>query len=109
MVNEYNNEYHSTIKMKPVYVKSRTYIDSIKEINDKDSEFKIGDIVGLSQCKNIFEKGYTLNQSEEVFAIEKIKNIVLWTYVINELNGVEIVNFYENKLQKKNKSKRIQN
>ena len=28
-VNEYNNTYHSTIKMKPVDVKDNTYIDSI--------------------------------------------------------------------------------
>ena len=30
--------------MKPVDVKSSTYIDSRKEINDKDPKFKIGDI-----------------------------------------------------------------
>ena len=33
IVNKYNNTYHSTIKMKPVDVKSSTYIDSSKEIN----------------------------------------------------------------------------
>ena len=30
IVNKYNNTYHSTIKMKPVDVKSTTYIDSSK-------------------------------------------------------------------------------
>ena len=44
-VNKYNNTYHCTIKMKPVDVKSSTYIDSSKEINNKDPRFKIGDIV----------------------------------------------------------------
>ena len=39
--NKYNNTCHSTIKMKPVDIKSNTYIDSSKEINDKDSRFKI--------------------------------------------------------------------
>ena len=38
--NKCNNAYHSTIKMKPVDVKSNTYIDSIKEIN-KDLKFKV--------------------------------------------------------------------
>ena len=33
IVNKYKNTYHSTIKMKPVDVKSSTYIDSSKEIN----------------------------------------------------------------------------
>ena len=33
--------------------------------------------------------------------IKKIKNIVTWTYVINDLNGEEIIGtFYENELQK---------
>ena len=32
IVNKYNDTYHSPIKMKPVDVKSSTYIDSSKEI-----------------------------------------------------------------------------
>ena len=32
IVKKYNNIYHSIIKMKPVDVKSNTYIDSSKEI-----------------------------------------------------------------------------
>ena len=45
IVNEYNNTYHRTIKMKPVDVKDNTYIDFGKEVNDKDPKFKIGDHV----------------------------------------------------------------
>ena len=77
IVNKYNNTYHSTIKMKPVDVKSNTYIDSSKEINDKDPKFKIGDIVRISKYKNIFAKGYTPNWSEEVLMVKKVKNTVL--------------------------------
>ena len=33
------------MKMKPVYVKSNTYIESSKEINNKDPKFKISDSV----------------------------------------------------------------
>ena len=36
IVNEYNNRYHRTIKMKPVAVKYNTYIDFKKKIKDKD-------------------------------------------------------------------------
>ena len=43
IVNKYNNTYHSTIKIKPVDVKSNTYIDFSKEINNKDPKFKIGE------------------------------------------------------------------
>ena len=74
IVNKYSNTYHSTIKMKPVDVKSNTYINSSKEINDKDPKFKIGDIVRISKCKNIFAKGYVPNWSEEVFVIRKVKS-----------------------------------
>ena len=45
IVNKYNNTYHSTTNMKPVNVKSNTYIDSSKEINNEDPKFKIGDFV----------------------------------------------------------------
>ena len=46
-VNEYNNAYHITIKMKPIDVKDNTYIDSIKEVNDEDRKFKVGDHVRI--------------------------------------------------------------
>ena len=96
IVGEYNNTYHRTIKMKPVDIKDNTSIDLEKEVNDKDPKFKVGDHVRISKYKNIFAKGYTPNWSEEVFVISKIKNTVPWTYVINDLNGEEIIGtFYE--------------
>ena len=64
IVNKCNNAYDSTIKMKPVDVKSNIYINTSKEINDKDPKFKIGDIVRISKYKNIFAKGYVPNWSE---------------------------------------------
>ena len=72
IVNKYNNTYHITIKLKPVDVKSSTYIDSSKEINDKNPKFKIGDTVRISKYKNVFAKGYTPNWSEEVFVIQSV-------------------------------------
>ena len=43
------------------------------------------------------------NWSEEVFVIKKVKNTVPWTYVINDLNGEEIIGtFYKKELQKTN-------
>ena len=79
-VNKYNST-NRTIKMKAVEVKSNTYINnSSEEINNKDSKFKIGDIVRISKYKNIFAKGYAPNWSEGVFLIKKVKNTVLWMY-----------------------------
>ena len=73
IVNEYSNTYR-TIKMKPVDVKNNT-INIDKEVNDKDPKFEIGDYVRISKYKNIFAKGYTVNWSEEVLVISKVKNI----------------------------------
>ena len=101
IVDEYNNTYHTTITMKPIDVKDNTYINTSKEINNKDPKFKVGDYVRISKYKNIFAKGYMPNWSEEVFVIKKVKNTIPWTYVINDLNGEEIIGtFYEKELQK---------
>ena len=106
IVCEYNNIYHGTIKMKPVDVKDYTYIYLKKEVNDKDPKFKVGDHVRISKYKNIFAKRYKPNWSEEVFVIRKVKNTVPWTYIINDLNGGEIIGtFYEKELQKANHEK----
>ena len=61
IANGYNNKHQSTIEMKPVDIKSNRYIDSNKEIKNKDPEFKNRDIVKISKYKNIFAKGYTPN------------------------------------------------
>ena len=46
--------------MKPADVKTNTYIDSSKEINDKTQKFKIGDIAIISKYNIIFAKVYKL-------------------------------------------------
>ena len=69
IVNEYNNTYHTTIKMKPIDIKDNTYINTANEINNKDLKFKVGDRVRISKYKSIFAKGYTPNWSEEIFVI----------------------------------------
>ena len=100
IVNKYNDTVHRTTKMKPIYVKDNTYVDSKKF---KDPKFKVGDHVRISKYRNIFGKGYTPNWSEEVFIVSKIKNTVPWTYVINNLNSEEIIGtFYQKELQKTN-------
>ena len=82
--------------IKPVDVKDNTYIDFSKEANDKDPKFKVDDHVRISKYKNI-------NWSEEDFVTKKVKKAVPWTYVLNDLNGEEIIGtFHETVLQKTN-------
>ena len=61
IVNEYNNTYHTKIKMKPIDVKDNTYIAFDREFNDKGPKFNVVDHVRISKYKNILAKGYTPN------------------------------------------------
>ena len=79
IVNKHNNIYR-IIKMKPVDVKSNTYIKSGKEINNKDPKFKIGDTIRISKYQNIFTKGYVPDWSKEVFVIKNVKNTMPWCH-----------------------------
>ena len=55
IVNKYNNT-HTTIKMKPVDVKSSTYIDFDKENNKEGLIFKVGDHVRTSKYKHFCKR-----------------------------------------------------
>ena len=76
MVNEYNNTYHRTIKMKPVEVKDNTYIDFKNEVNDKDPKFKVGYHVRTSKYRT-------------------------WTYVINGLIVKKLLEVFMKKSYKR--------
>ena len=58
VVNKCNNTYHRTIKMKPVDVKSSTYIDFDKENNKEGPKFKVGDHVKILKyfCNRLCSK-----------------------------------------------------
>ena len=81
--------------MKPVDVKSNTYIDSSKEKMKMIKILNLTFVILLEyQNTKIF---FQTVWSEGVFVIKKVKITVPWTYVINDLNGEEIVEtFYEN-------------
>ena len=105
IINAYNNTYHREIKMKSVAVNPSPYIEFDKRNNDKDPKFKIGDFARISKYKNIFEKVYVPNWSEEFFVITKVKNTVGWTCVISDINGQEIVVIFCKRGLKKAKRK----
>ena len=83
----YNNIYHSTIKSKLVDVKSSTYIEFSKEIDNKDPKFKIDDIVRISKRKKHFCKRLCSKLIWGSFYHKKVKNTVQWTYVISDVKG----------------------
>ena len=48
IVSKCNNTYHKTINMRPLDVRSSTYIDFDKRNNKEDPEYKVGDHVRIS-------------------------------------------------------------
>ena len=108
LVNEYNNKYHSTIKMFPIEGSKKINEKKIKNIYNfdktkKPGKFRIGDRVRLSLEKNIFEKSYETNWTEEIFEIYDIKYSNVPYYYLKDLNGEKIKgSFYEQELQKTN-------
>ena len=103
IVDKYNNTVHRSIKMKPIEVTSDSHAEYNEDSNVTKTKFKVGDHVRISKYKNIFAKGYSQNWSEKVFVVSEIKDTVLWSCVISDLNGEPITGcFYEKELQKTN-------
>ena len=63
IVTKSDNTCSSTIKIKPVDVKSSTYID-LDKINKENLRFKVGGHVRMSKYKNIFANGYVQDWSD---------------------------------------------
>ena len=106
LVDNYNNKYHSTIKITPVEASKKINEKKIKNIYNfektkKPSKFKIGDKVRISLEKNIFEKGYETNWTQEIFVIYDIKYSNVPYYYLKDLNNEKLKGtFYEQELQK---------
>ena len=78
-------------------------LNTMKIPMKKNAKFKVGDCVGISRYINIFDKGCTQNWPEEIFVV---RNTVLWTYLISNLNGAPITEtFYEKELPKTSQEK----
>ena len=100
VVNKYNNTVHRTIKRKPIDVRSDSYAEYNEDSNATKPKFKVGDHVRISLH---FSKGCSKNCSVEVCVVSKIKDTILWTYMISNLNGGKIDgSFYGKKSQKTN-------
>ena len=107
LVNEYNNSYHRSIKMKPTLASKKSDENIVRnnlynfKITNKKPKFTIGDRVRVSLLKNTFEKSYTSNWSEEIFIIDDVKTSNVHYYFLKDLNREKIYGiFYEQELLK---------
>ena len=93
LVDKYNDKYHRTIKMTPIQASKKINEKKIRNIynfentTNKIGKFKIGDRVRISLEKNIFEKSYETNWTEEIFIIYDIKYSNVPFYYLKHLNG----------------------
>ena len=95
IVNKYNSTVHRSIKMKLVDVTTDSYAEYNEDSNEKYPKLKVGDHVRISKYEKNFAKGFTQNWSEDVCVFTKIKDTVLWTYVISDLSSEKITSFYQ--------------
>jgi hypothetical protein len=110
LVHSYNNTVHSSIGMKPVDVNSENDSEVRERLYGQDLflydrvvkyKFKVGDKVRISKLKNVFEKGYFPNWTQEIFAVSACINRKPPVYRVKDERGDEIQGtFYAEELQK---------
>ena len=109
ILKQYNNTKHSSIKMTPVEASKKSNEGTVyfnlygdTETLKHKPKFKVGDKVRISKYKrNVFDKGYTPNWTEEAFIVDKIQYTNPFTYKLKDLNDEEIQgSFYEPELLK---------
>jgi hypothetical protein len=113
LVAGYNSSYHSSIKMAPNEVNASNESDVRDtlfppETRAKPAKFKVGDSVRITRQKTIWQKGYEMGWSYEIFYISEIKQTNPKTYAIKGYNSEVIKgSFYEEELQLVDKSSDI--
>ena len=108
LLSQYNNSYHSMIRMRPVDASKKENESEVwenlfrdEEHAKKSNKFKVGDSVRISRIKGIFEHGFLPNWSKQIYKIHKINNSIPVTYILKDLQGEIIVgSFYIEELQK---------
>lgn len=102
-VNTYNSRKHRTINMRPIDVTPTTKLNVFKQMAERSGKkaFNKGDIVRISKFKSLFDKGYNLNWTTELFRIARVHSTRPVTYILEDLEKNPIKgSFYREELQK---------
>ena len=101
IVNKYNNTYHSTIKIKHSDVKSNTYIDSSKKINDKIANLKLVIMLEYQNTK-LFLQNITLEVGLKNFLwLKKLKILYGGHMLLMVLTEKKLLERFMKKISKK--------
>lgn len=102
----YNNTIHRVIKMAPAKVNIHNESDVWdtlyrKEENTREPKFKEGNLVRVSNPKQVFEKGYKGLWSHEIFLIDQVVRRIPVVYRLKDRYNEPILGiFYEAELQR---------
>lgn len=105
----YNSKYHRTIKMRPSDVNDtnealilrRYHIQQSRPLEMRKCKFKVGDFVRISKFKSVFDRGFNMNWTTEIFRIKKVQDTSPKTFLLEDLKGEPILGgFYQYELQK---------
>ena len=108
LMTRYNRKVHRTINMSPRDVNSTNEANVLRKLKlsnelrgRKKPKFKIGDFVRVSESKHVFEKGYTLNWSTEIFTVVRVAKTNSVTYHLKDYRNEPIAGgFYEQEISK---------
>jgi len=96
LIKNYNNRYHRTIGMKPVNVNKANeniVLHRIRKTTQpaidkrRARSFSEGDKVRISKYKQLFDKGYIPNWTNEVFTVFRVQPTTPITYLLKDNTG----------------------
>lgn len=108
LIDNYNKNIHSRTKFAPINVnhlnEKRVFYNLYGNLKIKPKKpiLNVSDLVRIAKLKNLFDKGYTTNWSNELFKISKVIHSIPYSkYRISDLKGKQIIgSFYDQELQK---------
>ena len=113
LIDGYNSTKHRSTKFVPNdvspanehIVRRNLFPSFIKLKKHSTAVFKVGDTVRVTRKKGVFEKGYEMSWTWEVFKVREVKNTYPVTYGLSDYKGEEIQgSFYKSELQLVDKS-----
>jgi hypothetical protein len=111
IVDKYNNTKHSTIKTTPSNAYNNNiqlYMNEIDDRKETTPKFKLNDRVRVAYNKEVFQKGYHVGWSHQIYLISEVLPTKPTTYKIKDERGDEYKgSFYSEELQLTKQSKDI--
>ena len=116
LIDGYNSSKHRSTSFAPNdvtssnerIVRKKLFPKIVKLKKHRKAVFKVGDTVRITRKKGIFEKGYEMGWSLEVFKVSEVKKTYPVTYGLSDYKGEKIQgSFYKSELQLVDKSDNI--